>query len=73
MSNVISIAFKKPKEEMLSIFGAYHMALLFSALYVSEGWYDKYKRVDSVHAKARAMVLFDRVLNQELDRFDYKD
>lgn len=42
-----------------------HLALLFAALYISEGWYDRWLRTKNLHSKARAMVLYDRVLNQE--------
>lgn len=38
------------------------MSRFFAALYVSEGWYDRWRRTGSVYAKARAMVLFDRIL-----------
>jgi hypothetical protein len=43
-----------------------HLALLFAALYVSEGWYDNWTRTKKLHSKTRALVLFDRVLNQEM-------
>ena len=44
-----------------------NLGLLFAALYVSEGWYDNWRRhPNRIHSKARAMVLFDRVLNQEM-------
>ena len=39
-------------------------AWVFAALYVSEGWYDTWVRRKSLHAKARAVVLYDRVLNK---------
>ena len=42
-----------------------HFALLFAALYISEAWYDNWLRTKRIHSKARAMVLYDRVLNQE--------
>lgn len=44
-----------------------HMERFFSALYVSEGWYDSWLRNPKrIHRKARAMVLFDRVLCDDL-------
>jgi hypothetical protein len=43
-----------------------HFALLFAALYISEGWYDNWRRTKKVYSKARAIVLFDRVINQEI-------
>jgi len=42
-----------------------HLALLFAALYISEGWCDNWIRTKKIYSKARAMVLFDRVINQE--------
>jgi len=38
------------------------MALLFAALYLSEGWYEHWARSQRPYSKARAMVLYDRVL-----------
>lgn len=43
-----------------------HFALLFAALYISEGWYDNWLRTKKVYSKARAIVLFDRVINKEI-------
>jgi hypothetical protein len=43
-----------------------HFELLFAALYMSEAWYDNWLRTKKLHSKARAMVLFDRVLNEEI-------
>ncbi len=43
---------------------------LFMALYHSEGWYLHWLRKGSLHSKARAMVLYDRVLNNEMGRLD---
>ena len=42
-------------------------ARFFAALYLGESWYDFYRRKGSVHARARAVVLFDRVMAGELD------
>lgn len=40
-------------------------AWVFAALYVSEGWYDSWVRNNKkLHSKARAIVLYDRVLNK---------
>ena len=58
-----------------------HHLRLFMALYVSEGWYDTWFRNKSgsmleqkfaIKARAKAAVLFDRTLNQELDRMGNK-
>lgn len=53
-----------------------HLGLLFAALYVSEGWFDvwfqqhdsKQRRLRKMatYGRARAVVLFDRVLNGEM-------
>jgi hypothetical protein len=43
-----------------------HIALFFAALYVGEGWYDKYASSGCLHARTRAVVLFDRVINRGL-------
>ena len=53
-----------------------HMALLFMALFVGSGWDDSYRawrqsklawqRRSALRGRARAVVLFDRVLNNEL-------
>lgn len=40
-----------------------HLAQFFAALYVSEGWYEGWIRTGRIHRRARAVVLFDRVLN----------
>ena len=44
------------------------MARLFAALYVSEGWYDGWLQDPKrrLYWKARAVVLFDRVLCDDL-------
>lgn len=40
-----------------------HLERLFAALYVSEGWYDGWKtNGERLYWKARAIVVFDRVL-----------
>lgn len=41
-------------------------ALLFAALYLSEGWYERFRSRRSVAAKARAMVLFDRAMSGKI-------
>ena len=55
-----------------------HQLRLFMALYVSEGWYDTWLRFKNSgynterkyanKARAKTVVLFDRTLNQEIDR-----
>ena len=44
-----------------------YYARFFAGMYLSEGWYDYYRRKQVVHARARAVVLFDRVMAGELD------
>lgn len=44
------------------------LQLLLMALYHSEGWYLHWLRKNDLHSKARAIVLFDRVLNEETNR-----
>ena len=39
----------------------------FAAMWLSEGWYDYYARSKRIHARARAVVLFDRVITGRLD------
>ena len=40
-----------------------HLERLFAALYVSDGWYEGWATYGKrLHYKARAVVLFDRVL-----------
>jgi hypothetical protein len=46
------------------------MALFFAAMYLSEGWYEKYLRTGSVHSRARGIVLFDRVITGRLEKPD---
>jgi len=48
-----------------------HLEKLFTALYLSEGWYVWYSegymsQHTRLYARCRAVVLFDRVLNGEL-------
>lgn len=48
-----------------------HLERLFTALYLSEGWYVWYSEGylspnRRLHARTRAVVLFDRVLNGEV-------
>lgn len=53
-----------------------HLGMLFAALYVSEGWFDSWSqwhdakqphmRKMSMYGRARAVVLYDRVLNGEM-------
>ena len=40
-------------------------AWYFAAMYLSEGWYDKFARTGSIHARTRAVVLFDRIMTRE--------
>lgn len=47
---------------------AIHLQLLFMALYCSEPSYSHWVRTNDLYSKARAMVLFDRIINQETDR-----
>jgi len=42
------------------------MTLFFAGLYLSEGWYEHWRVTGSLHSKARALVLFDRVITQRL-------
>lgn len=53
--------------------GMNHLAWLFAALYVSEGWYDNWMLRGKIHSKARAMVLYDRALNGAIHPQCYKD
>jgi hypothetical protein len=46
-----------------------NMTLFFAGLYLSEIWYSKFERDGSIHAKARAIVLFDRVITQRIPNF----
>lgn len=53
-----------------------HLGMLFAALYVSEGWFDswfqwhnskqRHMRKMAMYGRARAVVLYDRVLNGEM-------
>ena len=55
-----------------------HVARLMSALFVSATWEDAYQlhkdsssrfaRSRAIYARTRGIVVFDRVLNNELDR-----
>lgn len=38
--------------------------IVFAALYVTEGWYEEYRRTGSLYAKTRAVVVYDRCLNE---------
>ena len=44
-----------------------YCARFFAAMWLSEGWYDYYARSKRIHARARAVVLFDRVMTGRLD------
>lgn len=45
-----------------------HFMLLFAALYLSEGWYETWvQNSKRLHAKARAIVLYDRALNEDIE------
>lgn len=53
------------------------MAWLFSALYLSEVWYgpwrDPHHRGHGIPAyRARGIVMFDRIINGEIDRAEAK-
>jgi len=39
-----------------------HEALFFPALWVSEQWYGYFLRSGKIHAKAKAVIGFDRVI-----------
>lgn len=41
-----------------------HEKLVFAAMWHSGGWYEHWRTTGSLHAKARAVVLHDRVLNR---------
>lgn len=43
--------------------------LFFAGLYLSEIWYSRWESHGSIHAKARAIVLFDRVITQRIPNF----
>jgi trimethylamine:corrinoid methyltransferase-like protein len=43
-----------------------NMALFFAAMYHSESWYEHWRITGNLHSKARAIVLFDRVLNERI-------
>lgn len=45
-----------------------NQALLFAALWVSEIWFDAWRVHGRIHSRARGIVVFDRVLNGEMDR-----
>lgn len=40
------------------------MSRLFAALYVSDRWYFRWQHTGLLHNKARAIVLFDRILTR---------
>lgn len=54
-----------------------HLAMFYIAMFVSEGWYETYRRMSSseyfsgrvkrlgLHAKTRGLIAFDRALNGE--------
>lgn len=42
--------------------------LVFLALYVSDDWYMAWKRTGKLHYKAKALVLHDKLLNNESHR-----
>ena len=44
-----------------------HYLLYFMALYRSEGWHDQFLRLDKVSSKAKAVVLFDRVITRRFE------
>ena len=44
-----------------------YYARLFAALYLSADWYGYFERSGRAHARARAVVLFDRVMTGRLD------
>ena len=46
------------------LFVARHMARLFAALLVSEPWNASFQIGGQIHRRARAVVVFDRALNQ---------
>lgn len=41
-----------------------HLERLFAALWVSDVWYLAWHEKHRIHYKARAVVVFDRVLNR---------
>ncbi|WP_180838871.1 hypothetical protein [Variovorax sp. RO1] len=43
-----------------------NQALYFAALWVSECWYEAWRDEGRLHSKARGIVVFDRVLNGEI-------
>lgn len=47
-----------------------HWILTLMALYVSEAWYAAWVLRSKPHHRARAVVYFDRALNQDLDRME---
>jgi hypothetical protein len=38
------------------------LAVYFMAMFHSESWYEHWRRTSDLHAKTRALVLFDRVM-----------
>lgn len=70
VDNVYTFEKKSPKSELFSTGypddGMNHLAWVFAALYVSEGWYDSWKMRGKIHHKARAIVIYDRTLNKAM-------
>lgn len=44
------------------------MSRFFAALYVTEAWYARWNVTGSLHAKTRAVVLFDRIISGQIHR-----
>ena len=44
-----------------------HFERLFAALYVSECWWSSWQTRRRLYYKTRALVVFDRVLNGEIE------
>ena len=42
-----------------------NLTIFFAALYVSEIWHSSFRSTGSVYAKARSIVLFDRIMSGE--------
>lgn len=54
----------------MQVEGCMSLELFYAAMWVSEVWYTGWRSRGWVHYKARGIVVFDRVLNGELETRD---
>ena len=74
MSERITISLFEPTQAHKALMHAFDPARFFAAMWLSEGWHERWLIFRRPHYRARAAVVFDRMMAGEIDRHErYQD